>query len=727
MKMKTVKSLFAAAVAAAGLAVFAEPCVEITKAWQANPGSGVVDFTYEVRGLEGVAVPSLIFKIEAKGCAKSAVITNDNVQAGSVTTSVDYKTLLGGVYPNVSVYASLAVVSSALPEDATGTPIGAFGEVMVINVAAGSGEDATYPVTYYKNVDVGAFNCDAYKTHKIALLKVPASKEGYYAVGGLHEGKLSDGSTFPIPADTTKYRFPVERDYYIGIFELTDQQWYYVMGGSTGSGKNAHELIWNNVRFNGGQGRSNQPVADASFFGKLAAKCRDAVTGEAVGGFDLPTEMQWEIAARANSRERAGEYIDTDLQIKPVNTDSDDGVRHDTVQAPTGSEVGTKRPNRWGIHDTVGNQIELTRDEGNSTDFISEDIKVADDYYVGSTDKAVRRGGNGGSGLGDCEPSHRYSSHGKNDNGSGVRICFMKMAAEVPTDANGFDYTTDGVTFLPGDYCVVDLTNGKVTDIPNVRRADMFNTDEYKTTKMAFRYVPEGKFKANFGLAGSSDRVAVDAELSAYWIAIFPTTKAQHATVMGTSSSEKIPASGDGFTWNQFRGGTWDGTSGAPANDTFVAKLNSLVADKCTDKFDISTSLQWERAARAGTRTDYYFGVNQDHQPAPNVSPEIIDPYAWYQGNSGGSLRDVGTKAFNAWGIEAYGNVYCGCLDWIESSIDQSMITKDYAGAATGEKRVARGGDVWGDINSASSIHRYSEKPDVNQGGIGYRLVRMAK
>ena len=110
MKVVTrVKGLLAAAVAAAGLVAFAEPVVEITKAWQANPGSGVVDFTYEVRNLEGVGVWAydVIVRVEAKDCENTYTFTNENVSAGSVTTNIDYKAMLGDVYANVSIYATL--------------------------------------------------------------------------------------------------------------------------------------------------------------------------------------------------------------------------------------------------------------------------------------------------------------------------------------------------------------------------------------------------------------------------------------------------------------------------------------------------------------------------------------------------------------------------------------------------------------------------------------------
>ena len=414
MKVVTrVKSLLAAAVAAAGLVAFAEPVVEITKAWQANPGSGVVDFTYEVRGLEGVAVPSLIFKIEAKGCEKSAVITNDNVQAGSVTTSVDYKALLGGVSPNVSVYASLAVVSSALPADATGTLIGMLGTVMVVDVSGGP--DATsYPVTYYRNVDVGAFNSDAYKQDKIALLEIPASDEGYYAVGD-----TNDQTVYPI---TKKY--PVGRTYYMALFETTQQQWCKVMGGTTSNPKMPVDSVtWNELRFGpGGSGRADSPVSGNGFFDKLCKKATDVVTSQLAGGFDLPTDIQWEIAARAGARNQYGQYVDADGNVRDLT----EGAMSGTVKVHGALvEVGSMRPNPWGIHNMFGNKHELCRDEFSSA--TSSNIVKAEDFYVDNASNVLRHGGGVFSNDRDSRPAYHYSEGMASvSSENGFRVCCTK-------------------------------------------------------------------------------------------------------------------------------------------------------------------------------------------------------------------------------------------------------------------------------------------------------------
>lgn len=414
MKVVTrVKGLLAAAVAAAGLVAFAEPVVEITKAWQANPGSGVVDFTYEVRGLEGFASYSLIYRVEAKGLLNSVVLTNENVKAGSATISVDYKTLLGSVSPNVSVYASLVAFSSELPADATGTPIGMLGTVMVVDVSGGP-EATIYPVTYYRNVDVGAFNSNAYKQDKIALLEIPASDEGYYAVGD-----ANDQIVYPI---TKKY--PVGRTYYMALFETTQQQWCKVMGGTTSNPKMpVGSVTWNELRFGpGGSGRANSSVSGNGFFDKLCQKATDVVTSQLAGGFDLPTDIQWEIAARAGARNQYGQYVDADGNVQDLT----DGTMSGTVKVQNALvEVGSMRPNPWGIHNMFGNLHELCRDESSSA--ASSNIVKAEDFYVGNASSVLRHGGGVHSNDRDSRPAYHYGEGMASVSAeNGFRVCCTK-------------------------------------------------------------------------------------------------------------------------------------------------------------------------------------------------------------------------------------------------------------------------------------------------------------
>ena len=318
-----------------------------------------------------------------------------------------------------------------------------------------------------------------------------------------------------------------------------------------------------------------------------------------------------------------------------------------------------------------------------------------------------------------------------------VAAGFAAWAATVPTDAQGFDTTAENVapfystTFVPGDYCVVDLTTGKVTEMKDVASAATFNTDDYKTTKMAFRYVPAGKFKAVCGKSNNSYKnlVTNDVSLSAYWMAVFPVTEAQYNAVMGGETTSVKPKAL--ISWNDFRGGDWAGWDGtyanvpAPGDGTFVKALNDKVAAAgCKDKFDLCTSFQWERAARAGTRTDYFFS-NETAASVDTGEFELLKNYAWYKkNNTPSATKDVGEKLPNAWGLyDVYGNIYENCLDW-SSTLDGVTPGIDYAGRATGGFRVYRSGCYIADAGKNSSVYWTQKNPADGADSNGFRLIR---
>ena len=134
----------------------------------------------------------------------------------------------------------------------------------VIDVAAGP-KAKRYAVTYVDEEPNGGWTLEE-KTKKIVLRKVKA--------GGDPLG-----------------RYTISKDYYIGVFEVSQEQWERVMGSNPSEDKCEHYPVTmiSTVDVRGVQGGNK--IGKDGFAAALSER-----TG--IVGFDLPTEAQWDYANR---------------------------------------------------------------------------------------------------------------------------------------------------------------------------------------------------------------------------------------------------------------------------------------------------------------------------------------------------------------------------------------------------------------------------------------------
>lgn len=177
-------------------------------------------------------------------------------------------------------------------------------------------------------------------------------------------------------------------DYYIGVFEVTQGQWEKVMGTSVTQQRNKKNPSLSLV----GTG-SDYPMYYVSWEEAMAF-CRE-LSRQTGKTYTLPTEAQWEYAARGGNQPDGSKYS---------GSYSVDAVAwYDGNSGSSTHPVGTKRPNALGLYDMSGNVYEWCLDwYGDYSDYDTENPTGAS-----SGSYRVLRGGCWGSRAQGCRVSYR--------------------------------------------------------------------------------------------------------------------------------------------------------------------------------------------------------------------------------------------------------------------------------------------------------------------------------
>ena len=163
---------------------------------------------------------------------------------------------------------------------------------VVIDLSGGT--NAThYPVSYLDEVPTGGWS-DAYKTSKLVLRHIPA---GSFVMGGRN-------TDCPGAKNENLHMVTITRDFYLGVFSITQRQWELVIGNRPSSFTNetcyatrpVENVSYQDIRGKdkGVKWPQTMDVDDGSFTDVLRRK-------GGMNGFDLPTEAQWEYACRAGT------------------------------------------------------------------------------------------------------------------------------------------------------------------------------------------------------------------------------------------------------------------------------------------------------------------------------------------------------------------------------------------------------------------------------------------
>jgi formylglycine-generating enzyme required for sulfatase activity len=274
---------------------------------------------------------------------------------------------------------------------------------------------------------------------------------------------------------------------------------------------------------------------------------------------------------------------------------------------------------------------------------------------------------------------------------------------------------------LNGKWGAVESDFGEIGEGYKTELADVCiwtgvtNNPKYKTTHIVMRKIDKGKLKL------SKDVIAEDAEPNVnitkdYWISVFEVTQSQfeHIYISKTTALGWKGNTGEkqtyeyGNVWTNslapvhainsymlvgggekslpFTNVNWSSTSG------FFPKLYKRTG--C--HFYLPTTAQWHKAARAGTRTWYYDGI-EISKPSSFAKVSNADVLGRYKGNGGVTYNDDGSAVTNGtvevglYRPNAYG-LYDMFGNASEVMMDSSYDTNNWPTTLTDDYSVGQGG-----------------------------------
>jgi formylglycine-generating enzyme required for sulfatase activity len=179
-------------------------------------------------------------------------------------------------------------------------------------------------------VFLATFACCLLESSGHALTPAPALESGFVRVAA---GAFVMGSAAGGDSERPPHHVTISREFEVGRYEVTQAQWEAVMGSNPshfkGADRPVERVSWDDAQV---------------FLEKLNSRNDGYV-------YRLPTEAEWEYAARAGS---TADYAGTGSL--------DEMAWHFGNAGGTTHPVGTKKPNAWGLYDTHGNVWEWVQD-----------------------------------------------------------------------------------------------------------------------------------------------------------------------------------------------------------------------------------------------------------------------------------------------------------------------------------------------------------------------------
>ncbi|WP_298288895.1 SUMF1/EgtB/PvdO family nonheme iron enzyme [Novosphingobium sp.] len=393
----------------------------------------------------------------------------------------------------------------------------------------------------------------------------------------------------------------------------------------------------------------------------------------AANGYRLPTEAEWEYAARAGTSTAFYNGPITYTTSSPVDPNLNLIGWYGGNSGSQTHAVAGKAPNAWGLYDTAGNVWEWCWDRHGT---YAASAVIDPEGAATGTNRAKRGGSWGMQALG-------ARSAYRNNEAPGSRVWSNNFR---PVRNSGFVRIPAG-GFVQGS----PLTEPGRMDNEIVRNVTLTKSFYLQSTEVswalwahvrdwagrnAYPDLPPGQ-KGHPADAASTDQEPV-------------TMVSWHDAVKWLNAwSEK-----DGLT-PVYR---VNGTTANPDGDPYRVGEAIPTVLPTANGYRLPTEAEWEYAARAESATALPNGAITG-----TITDANLDQIAWYGGNSNGRTRPVATgrsdgtgKAPNKWGLyDMLGNVSEWCSDWFFYHTSTAAVT-DPTGPSNGYRRIERGGS-WND------------------------------
>ena len=454
-------------------------------------------------------------------------------------------------------------------------------------------------------------------------------------------------------------------DFYICPVEVTNKLWTAVMGWRPEGQTNSGDLYpVSNVNY-------YDIVKEGGFLDKLNEMCADQLP--AGKRFALPSEAQWEYAARGGQKSMGYTYSGSNtIDEVAWYANNSDGATH---------PVGLKQANELGLYDMTGNVWEWTRDHFVYFDKLTLNQGL---NYVCNADNnyRVNRGGSFGTkGTGLETSYHTWLGMHQSYENRGLRLVLVDK----------FDEEKLVEPTRPENLLTIAVNNGTVGYyLPMV---------EVKGGNYELVYERDGEQKT------------VSGTLSDFYMCQTETMNYIWETVMGSTPQGQTESEGlYPVTMVNYEDLTKSGG--------FLDKLNTMCADQLPAgmQFALATEAEWHYAAHGGRKSHGYTYAGSN----------TIGDVAWYSGNGGGASHFVASKQPNELGIyDLSGNVWEYCNDWYADLADlPANQGTDYTGPVSGNVIVGCGGCYDSEpLTCKYSYHGREIEHNGRNATVGFRIV----